>query len=65
MGANSKYYLRIQESEASDLPDYLRERMTYIDENSYEENEHYKAAKSKYIKAKRDFEIVKYNLRHK
>lgn len=64
MGATSKYYLRIQESEVSDLPEYLRERITFVDDNVYKENEIFNAAQSKYIKAKRELEIVKYNIRH-
>tara|TARA_R110000851_G_C12974968_1_gene555732 strand:- start:96 stop:299 length:204 start_codon:yes stop_codon:yes gene_type:complete len=64
MSASNQYYLRIQESEANELPQCLKERMTFIDNSQYNESELYKAARSKYVKAKRELEVVKFNLRH-
>lgn len=64
MSASNKYYLRIAEEEVNDLPNYLKERMTFIDDNSYKGNELYDSTLSMYVKAKKQLEIVKFKLRH-
>ena len=64
MGATNKYYLKVQEQEVNDLPNYLKERLAFIDDNTYADNELFKATYSKYVKAKKELEIVKYNIRH-
>ena len=65
MGASNKYYLRLQEQEVNDLPEYLRDRITFIDDNTYKEHEEFEPAYKKYVKAKKELETVKFNIRNK
>jgi len=66
MGASKEYFLIIREHEYLDVPEQFRPRLTFQDNdyNLYKDNELFKAAYSKYKKAKKELEEIKFNLRH-
>lgn len=67
MEGSKEYFLRLREEEYFDLPRHLREKTTvyYNDYELYKDDPHFVALNKKYLKAKKEVEIWKFNQRHK